>query len=493
MAKRFVVFFLFFLLIQLKAHANFNYDANCVEAYNAIISLKINEAKVLIQKEKQQNPQNGIIILLENYVDYFSLLASENKADYEKLKDNKSTRISALESNDKNSPFYLFSQAEVYLQWGMLKGKFGDFFSSGLDIKKAGSLLKENAQKYPDFVLNQKSIALVNVIFGSIPASLKSVTFILGMSGNVPAGIKRLEDLRVELQKSKYSFYDDEVVFLLCNIDIDFLQHRNNYVKLESYISGMNTNSLLKSYLQGYIAAKTSHNDEAVTFFEGSPNSNQYIYLPAIDYYLGSAKLNRMDADAPVALSRYVREYKGNNYVKDTYLKLGYFYLLQNDLKKYEYYLTLVRTKGNAFNEKDQQALREANDSRPDTDLLRSRFYYDGGYYDKALNELKNKDVNSFKLFRDKIEYFYRLGRIYESTDKLNDAMVNYQKAITFGKSTKYYFAANAAVRMGKFFEEKRDFDKAASYYNMALDMKDHEYKKSIDNEATQGLKRINK
>jgi len=493
MIKKYLILFFILLLSQLKAHANFNYDANCIAAYNAILSLKINEAKVLIQKEKQQNPQNGIIILLENYVDYFGLLASENKDEYERLKDNKSTRISALEDNDKNSPYYLFSQAEVYLQWGMLKGKFGDFFASGLDIKKAGNLLKENAQKYPDFILNQKSLALVNVIFGSIPASLKSVTFILGMSGNVPAGIKRLEDLRIELQKSKYSFYDDEVVFFLCNIDIDFLQNRNNYVKLESYISGMDNNSLLKVYLQGYVAAKTAHNDEAIQFFEGGPKSNQYIDLPAIDYYLGSAKLNRMDADATVSLSRYVREYKGNNYVKDTYLKLGYFYLLQNDLNKYEYYLKLVRTKGNAFNEKDQQALREANDSRPDTDLLRSRFYYDGGYYDKALNELKNKDVNSFKLFRDKIEFFYRLGRIYESTDKLNEAMVNYQKTITFGKSTKYYFAANAAVRMGKFFEEKKDFNKAAYYYNAALDMKDHEYKKSIDNEATQGLKRINK
>src|SRR5476651_324839 len=106
MIKKGLLFFIILLTSQLAAKANFNYDSNCVDAYKAIISLRINEAKSLVQKEKQQNPQNGIIILLENYIDYFSLLASENKADYEKLKDNRSVRVSALEDNDKNSPYY---------------------------------------------------------------------------------------------------------------------------------------------------------------------------------------------------------------------------------------------------------------------------------------------------------------------------------------------------------------------------------------------------
>lgn len=142
---------LFFTICQITAKASFVYDANCIEAYKAIISLRISEAKLLIQKEKQLAPDNGIIILLENYVDYFGLLASENKSDYDRLSDNKSKRLSALEENDKNSPFYLFSQAEIYLQWSFLKVKFGDYVSGALDAKKASNLLKENAKKYPIF------------------------------------------------------------------------------------------------------------------------------------------------------------------------------------------------------------------------------------------------------------------------------------------------------------------------------------------------------
>jgi tetratricopeptide (TPR) repeat protein len=491
MTKKYLPILILLLTCHLAARANFNYDANCVEAYKAILSLKMNEAKLLIQKEKQQNPQNGIAVLLDNYVDYFSLLASENKDEYERLKDNKSARLSVLEDNDSNSPFYLFSQAEVYLQWSFLKAKFGDYLSSAIDAKKASNLLKENTKKYPDFLPNQKSLALVNVIFGSIPANFKSITRFLGMTGNAQAGIKQLEALRAELPKTKYSFYNNEVVFFICTIDINVLHNLNDYSKLMSYLSEMESSSLLKAYLQGYVASKTAHNDDAIAFLEASPNSNQYVKLPAINYLLGVARLSHMDKDTPVALNEFIRDFRGINYIKDAYSKLAYFYLLQNDHGKYAYYIKLVKSRGYSIDEKDKQALSEANDVKPDLDLLKARLYFDGGYYGKALSELTARDVNSLKLLRDKTEYYYRLGRIYDKTDKQAEAILNYQRAINLGKTTHYYYAANAALSIGRIYEGKKDFKRAGDYYNQAIDMRDHEYQTSIDDDAKAGLKRI--
>jgi len=482
---------LFFLIWRLSAKADFVYDTNCIDAYKAILSLKMFEAKLLLQKEKQQDPQNGIIILLENYIDYFSILASENKNEYEKLSDRKSMRVSALEDNDKNSPFYLFSQAEIYLQWSFLKFKFGDYFSAALDAKKAGSLLKENTEKFPVFLPNQKSLALVNVIFGRIPARFRAISSFFGFNGNIQSGIKQLEQLRTELPGTKFSFYNNEVNFFLCNSNIDGLQNYAAYPKLITYLSGMENNSLLKSYLQGYIAAKTAHNDDVIMYLEASPKSGQYISLPAIDYLLGCAKLNRMDTDAAFFLEKYVNEFKGINYIKDAYLKLAHFYLLKNDLEKFEYFKKLVKTKGFVIDEKDKQALREADDAKPDIELLKARLYFDGGYYDKALTAIENKEVISFKFLRDKIELYYRLGRIFDKTGKINEALVNYQRAINLGKTSVYYFAANAALNSGRIYEEKKDFDKAAEYYNQAIGMKAHEYQNSIDDEAKAGLKRV--
>ena len=451
------------------------------------------EAKQLLQKERQHNPQNGVIVLLNNYADYFSLLSSENKTEYERLKDARTDRIALLEKNDKNSPYYLFSQAEVYLQWSLLKARFGDYLSSAYDTKKAESLLKENTKKFPEFLPDQMDLAMVNVIFGSIPANLKGITHFLGMHGDAEAGIKQMEEVRGKFTKTKYAFYNDEIVFFICTVDVNMLHDVNSYGKLTGYLNSMEGNSLLKVYLQGYVAVKTAHNDDAIVFLEAAPKSSQYIDVPAISYLLGSAKLNRMDNDSPIFLNQFIITYKGVSLIKDAYLKLAYFYLLTGDTKKYDYYLKLVKTKGYAVDEKDKQALKEANDTKPDIDLLKARFYFDGGYYNKALAQLNTKNADSFKILRDKIEYYYRTGRIYDKINKSYEAVINYQKTISLGKNSTYYYAANSALRAGNIFEQLKDFTKAATYYNQALDMKDHEYQSSIDNDAKAGLKRINR
>ncbi|HVW96026.1 MAG TPA: hypothetical protein VHA56_08665 [Mucilaginibacter sp.] len=491
MLKKYLFFSLLFFLYGFNVKANFVYDATCIDAYKAILGFRMTEARQLIAKEKQLNPQNGITVLLENYIDYFSLLASENKNDYNRLKDNKSKRISALEDNDKGSPFYLFSQAEVYLQWSFLKAKFGDYMSSGSDAKSASNLLKDNNRKFPSFLPNRKSLALVNIIFGSIPASFKWIAGILGMRGNVQSGINQLRELKTQLPGSSYSFYDDEIIWFLCITDLTLEHGKSNYQQLIGYLDEMDSSSMLKVYLQGYVASKTAHNDETIKFLETAPRSPRYITVPAMDYMLGNAKLNRLDDDTPLYLNRYISEYHGTSYIKDAYLKLGYFYLLQNDSEKYDNYMKLARSRGYTIDGKDKIALREASEPRPDVSLLKARLFFDGGYYSKAMAQLANKDINDFRLTRDKIQYFYYLGRINDKINKNYEAVLNYQKTIALGKETSYYYAANAALMIGNIYEEIKENKKAAYYYNQALDMKSHDYQTDIDNDAKAALKRI--
>lgn len=486
-------FILLFLGYGLTASANYSFDAKCLQAYKAIFDFRLNDARELIQQEKQQYPQNGITILLDNYVDYISLLTSDNKTEYNKLIDNRSGRIDALADNKENSPWYLFARAEVYLQWGLLKGRFGDYMSSATDLKKARGLLNDNAEKYPDFLPNQKSLALINVVFGSLPSNLKGIARLFGMSGNIQAGYSELEKLRTQIPDTRYAFYKNEVIFFLCIMDVDVLHDKNNYAKLSNYLEGLDNQSILRTYLQGYVASRTGHNDDAIANLQSIPKSNQYIDLPIANYLIGCAKLCRMDSDACNFLAAYINSYKGVNYIKDSYLKMGYFYLLKDDIVRYNYYVNLTRTKGYAIDEKDKQALEEANDTRPDNDLLRARFYFDGGYYSKALAQLQNKQEADCKILRDKIELNYRLGRIYQLLNRYNEAVASYQRAITLGRASKYYFAANAALNAGGIYEYIKSYDQAAKYYKMALSMKNHEYQSSIDTQAKEGLERIHR
>ena len=123
-------------------------------------------------------------------MDYISLLTSDNKTEYDQLESRRSDRIDALEDNRENSPYYLFCQAEVYLQWGLIKGKFGDYTSSAADLKKARGLLEDNAKKFPDFLPDQKDLALIDVVFGSLPSNLKGIARFFGYTGQYTAGLR---------------------------------------------------------------------------------------------------------------------------------------------------------------------------------------------------------------------------------------------------------------------------------------------------------------
>jgi len=130
---------------------NFDFNSKCKSAYQDIISMKSKSAKSTLDAERTEHSKNLIPVYLENYIDFLELFCTENKSRYQFLLQNESTRISTLQKGDKKSPYYLFTQAEIYIQWAVIKLKFGDYVSAILDIRKANNLLEANAEKFKDF------------------------------------------------------------------------------------------------------------------------------------------------------------------------------------------------------------------------------------------------------------------------------------------------------------------------------------------------------
>jgi tetratricopeptide (TPR) repeat protein len=362
---------------------------------------------------------------------------------------------------------------------------------SAYDFKKAKDLLIENNGKYREFLPNQKSLGMIEVIFGAVPTNLRGIASVLGFEGNITKGNKQLERFRLQIANSKFSFYNDEIVTQICLTNVDVIQGRNSYSYMAPLLNSMSDKSLLKSYLQGYTAFKTGHADAAIKFIEAAPKGSQYADLPLMNYLMGNAKLCRMDSDANHYLSKFANETYSTNYVKDTYLRLAFYYLLRNNLSQYNYYLGLVRTKGSVIIEKDKQALKESNDPKPNIVLLKARLYFDGGNYNHALAQLKSIEVNDLKIQKDKLELFYRFGRIYDMMNNFDDALLYYQRTINMGKNQNNYFAAYSALKSGNIYEYLKDYKNAAIHYNMAIEMKNHEYQIGIGTHAKEGLRRL--
>ena len=480
-----------FIVLPCGAYANFDFNANCLKAYHLIFELKLNTARQLIAAEKKVRPQNAIVPLLENYADYFYLITSENKEDFERLKEEKSRRLDQISNQDSNSPYYLYAQAEINLQWALLRSRYGEYFAAAREIRKANSQLQDNSKKYPGFHLNGKGIGLINVFLGNLPDGiLKSALSTFGIRGDVQTGLKLLDNLAQNLPRSAYEPFYDEVIFYYSFVLSDIVHSPEAYSKTMKYTARIDDSSLLKAYLQAYVCARNGHNDEAIAILTSRPIGESYQSFPYLELLMGTARLNKLDYNAVNNLKRFLQLNKGVNYIKDANLHLSWVALLNGDTGAYNAYIAKVKSTGYIYGERDKQAMNEATSPAPNPELLKSRLLFDGGYFSKSLNILIGHNAADYKTVKDKAEFYYRTGRIYDALEKYDSALVNYQNAINTGRNLKYYYAATSALNMGKIYLKRNIKSRAKDYFNLAINMKDHEYENSIESQAKDLLRK---
>lgn len=488
----FYTFFALFFFFSFKASANFDFNANCLKAYQNIFELKLSSARQLLAAERKVHPNNSIVPLLENYVDYFYLLTTENKAEFERLAKNKAARIDQISDDDESSYYYLYAQAQINLQWALIRGRYGSYFTAAREIGKANSQLQENSKKFPGFHLNGMGLGLVNAVIGALPDGvLKSTLSTFGLKGNMQNGLNMLDKLAENLPKSKYEPFYEEAVFYYSYVLSDVAHSAQAYAKTMKYTERIADSSLLKSYLQAYVCSRNGHTDEAIQILADRPTGAAYQPWPYLDYLMGIAKLNKLDYTAEASFNRFLQTNKGVNYVKDSYLHLGWIALLKGDDSNYFAMMAKVKNNGYNYHERDKQAMNEAKAPSPNKDLLKARLLFDGGYFTKALTVLDSHKTEDFNGAKDRTEFYYRLGRINDALGKDDTALSNYQNAINTGKTLSYYYAAQSAVQMGKIYENKKNVARAKASFNQAISMSGHEQESSIENEAKQGLKRI--
>jgi predicted negative regulator of RcsB-dependent stress response len=469
----------------------FDFNANCRNAYNAIIALRLNEGKALIAAEEKKNPTNLIPIYLENYVDFLNLYTTDARDLYNQLKSNKDLRIEMLSVGDRDSPYFLFCAAEMNLQWASVNIKFGDYLSAVFSIKKAYKFLVENEQRFPDFKPNKKTLGVLYALIGSVPDKYKWGVNMLGMEGNLSKGLNELKTL-VEYGKHNDYIYQDETViyyaFLLFHLQDDpdsawRVLMDNGFPK---------KNNLMNLYACAHIGIYGKHNDEALKLLEARPNDSSLAPFPFLTYLYALGKLNKLEPDADSYFKKFIAEYKGENHLKSAYQKIAWGYLVKGDSINYKHFIGKVNKTGSTTVDADKQAQREAEtNNMPNINLLKARLLFDGGYYEKAAIQMKQLSEKSFTLTDDQTEYLYRLGRIYHAWNKPDTALMYYAKAIEKGKSLPRYFAANSAFESGELYEAKGDKEKAKYYYEMCLSFQDHEYKNGLDQKAKAGLNRI--
>ena len=310
-----LISFFFLSVFVVPLYAQFQFNPNCQQAYRDIISLKFTTASVILQEEKTNNPKNLIPLYLENFRDFLSIYISEEDSLYFELKKKEDERLFRLAAGNPDSPFYLFCQGQIAIQWAVLKFKFGDYTSGAMDMRKAYLLFSCNQERFPAFVPNNIGLGVIRVLAGIIPSKLQWIAGILGVEGSVEKGYTGIQNAAMYHGIDTISIlYKPEAFFYLALISANLQKQKKNALLLvhdfySSDVYSEEQDSPLLLFARVSILLKNGKNDEALTLLQHRktiPGSFPFYYL---DYQNGDALLHKLDLNAKIHFLTYTRHF----------------------------------------------------------------------------------------------------------------------------------------------------------------------------------------
>lgn len=462
------------------------------KAYFEIQKLRLPAARELLDDERAVNPDNPFISYLDSYADLHYLLIAEDRPRYKAFTQQQDKRLDQVGKLSEKSPYKRFFQADIRLHSAFAKLKFGNEVSGSWEIIKAYRLLEDNRKKFPAFTPTLKSLGLLHVLVGSIPENYTWIAKILGLKGNITQGIRELREV---VKEEPFFKQEAELVDLLLHAYTLQLSPEQQ-ARIRQWPQEQPDNLLLH-FFATTVLMKENRSEEASHFLADAPAGKEYMPFPFLNYLRGEIALQSGDYDdAFAAYARFLKQYAGFNYIKDSYFKMFMCRWLAGRDQEAAGYMQKVTQTGSTIVEADQFAERIAKEfgeekiSPRQKVLYKARYATDGGYFPKAWDLIKTVSEKSFGTTNEKAEFNYRMARILQKSGRTNECVPFYDRSITLGQADAGAggFAASSALQMGYIYQKKADNQKAVMYFKKAMSFKKHEYKNSIDNKARAAL-----
>ncbi|MFM2269470.1 MAG: hypothetical protein RL757_2911 [Bacteroidota bacterium] len=477
---------------KIHAAGKFEFSPTARLAYNKILSLKFSEGQAQLNRLRQIEPDNLMVHFIENYADCLKIFISEDKNEFNRLLPNRARRIGALAQGDRNSPYFLFTQAQVRLFWAMSHAKFGEYVTAFNEVNEAFGQLEQNQKKFPNFMPNKMSLGIMHALVGSIPDNFKwGLKIVSGLNGTILQGQNEIEEVIRHAKNNDFVFEQEAIVLYAF-----LMLHLNN--QPENAWQTVNSNklkpaeNLLATFALANVAMRTGRNDRAIELLQNRPTGAAYYPFHYLDFLLGSAKLYRNDADADQYFHRFLSNFQGLNYIKEAYQKKAWHYLLHGNPAAYRQNMGFAKQFGNTNVGGDRNALKEAKaGALPNRDLLQARVLFDGGYFQKAYTVLSSQNENTFANDAEKLEFNYRMGRILQAMNQPNDAANYYNIALQTGRNKRVYYACAAALQLGIIYEQSGQYPKSREFYGYCLSLNPDDHADGLHAKAKTGLSRI--
>lgn len=471
--------------------ADFEFTPGLQRAYTDVLKLKVQDGRRALTGELAR--KNGTAVYVDNLADMVTLLVSDDRKLFEQWEDREDERLDLLRDLPDNSPWQRFAQAEVRLHWAFVKLKFGQEASACWDVIRAYKLLEENRKKFPGFMPTYKSLGLLHVMVGAVPDNYTWVTRMLGLRGNIRQG---LQEIRTVVQKDSVFQTEARLIDLLIRAYV-LKFTAADAASLKKMVQEAPDNLLLHFFATS-VLMKDARSEEALTFLNERPTGTDYLPFPILEYLKADILVQKASyVQAAGSYRTFLAQYKGVNFLKDTYYKLFLCSWLNGDDDKAIPYLRQVAGVGSTVVESDKAAQKFAEAyfkkgvSIRQKSLMKARLATDGGYYDTALTTLRPYSEASFSLNSEKAEFNYRKGRIYQRRGDGDEAIPYFERSVSLSEADGLSYGATSSLQLGYIYQQKRNPAKARQCFRKALSYKKHEYKNSIDNKARAALNEL--
>ena len=419
-----------FLITAFSSTVSAKYDYilnnNLKTAYLKINQLRFDEAKIILAKERKSNPENLMVDFVEDYIDFYTLLVNGNTASFNKLSSNKAARMKRFEKGPILSPYHIFAKAEVQMHWGIIRSVYGDQFTAFRELRNAYKILQTNQKQFPNFIPNYKSLGTLRTIFSAIPDNYKWSAKALGVNGSFNKGYGEIKKA-LNYAKTNEFIFEEELRIIYAYILLTTKNDKDRAWKIINHSSINTNNSLLATVVKGDIAMRVGKNETAIKIYQNAPKSNAFIKVPQLEYFLGLAKLRKLDKSASTHFNNYLKIKTNQNYIKATYLYLAWYNRAFSTDANYNKYINLCKTKGTSKIYDDKKALKLAK-IKPNKALLKAEFLIAGGYYSRASSQLASLSEKTFSRTYDKILFHYLKANAAHRQKKYAIAQSNYKK-----------------------------------------------------------------
>lgn len=469
--------------LSFSSKAQFNYSINAQNAHSAILDLNFERYNAL--RNLQNANDKAVFFWLDGYKNFVYYITSSKKSNPDSLINQLQHNISSLTSFSNRHPFYNYTLTDLNLFLSYIYLDENKPILALQHYLKAKSILNSSAKKYPDFEFGGK-----HALVGFIINHQISQQFGLKTPSNI-----ELQTAYIHLYE-KHSItanqtYNRELKLLtILLFDLQFDSDATLFIqKLDLSMEYAKTGPI-EAFASALWYKKAENYPVQLSILQHAHELGFTKHYNLLNLWYGIALLNNQNDSAIYFIDAFTYRQQNLKGIQYASFKASMYWFLKGNTAKSNRLNQNILKSAEFYSSEDKQARYEIEHAEFWTkELVEARLLFDGGNYKKSLEVLLSAraKVSSYTN-EQKLEYGYRIARIYDKFKDVEKAAKFYLMVINSDLDSRFYYPAYAAFYLGNLYAERNESDKAKTYYSKCIELDSPIYKASIHKKAKMAM-----